>query len=109
MWAKVKKLKIFKCVKNFKLHRILCRPPSEVARTLETGVWLQGGESYLQVVNSLIEGASPLSISLEFRTFSANGLLVALFSQDMAQVRDHVTWSCDSCKCHVTCRGWQLW
>jgi hypothetical protein len=61
------------------------RPPSEVARRLETGVWLQGGGSYVQVVNSLIEGASPLSTTLEFRTFSAEGLLLALFSEDMAQ------------------------
>ena len=75
---------------------MLCRPPSEVARTLETGVWLLGGGSYVQVVNSLIEGASPLSITLEFRTYSAEGLLLGLFSEDMAQVRDHVIG-------HVTC------
>ena len=49
-------------------------------------MWLQGGGSYVQVVNSLIEGASPLSTTLEFRTFSAEGLLLALFSEDMAQV-----------------------
>ena len=63
------------------------RPAFEVARQLETGVWLQGGGSYVQVVSSLIEGASSLSILIEFRTFFADGLLIALYSQDMAQVR----------------------
>ena len=66
------------------------RPPPEVARQLETGVWLQGAGSYVQVVSSLIEGSSPILLSLEFRTFSSDGFLVSLYSENMDQVRCHV-------------------
>ena len=40
----------------------------------------------MQVVNSLITGASPLSIGLSFRTFSDDGLLLVLYGNNMAQV-----------------------
>lgn len=65
----------------------LRRPPSEAPRQLEVGAWLQGGESYIQVVTPLIVGASPISIQLSFRTFALEGVLLALYSDDMAQVR----------------------
>ena len=51
----------------------------------------------MQVVTSLITGSSPFSIQLAFRTFANDGLLLALYSEDMAQVCNQ---SCDS---HVMC------
>lgn len=65
----------------------LHRPPSEAPRQLEVGAWLRGGRSYVQVVIPQIVGASPLSIQLSFRTFALEGVLLALYSDDMAQVR----------------------
>lgn len=53
---------------------------------METGAWLQGGGSYVQVVSSLITGASPLIIELEFRTFASDGLLMIVYSDNMDQV-----------------------
>lgn len=65
----------------------LHRPPSEAPRQLEVGAWLRGGRSYVQVITPQIVGASPLSIQLSFRTFAVEGVLLALYSDDMAQVR----------------------
>ena len=51
----------------------------------------------MQVVNSLITGTSPLSIELSFRTFSGDGLLLVLYSNNMAQVCHMIShmMSCD--------------
>lgn len=84
MWAKVGL--IWGNKGNFYIDP-LHRPPSEAPRQLEVGVWLRGGGSYVQVVTPQIVGASSLSIQLSFRTFAPEGVLLALYSDDMAQVR----------------------
>ena len=58
----------------------------ELPRAFETGAWLQGGGSYVQVTTSLIAGMSPLSIQLSFRTFATDGLVLAAYSEDLVQV-----------------------
>ena len=61
-------------------------PPSEQPRSFEAGVWLQGGGSFIQVNTTLIEGVDPLSIKLALRTFTANGLVLAVYNLNMTQV-----------------------
>ncbi len=60
-----------------------CRPPADLPRAFETGVWLLGAGSFLALnpVPLSIEGG--VSVSLSFRTLTPSGTILYLTSSDL--------------------------
>ncbi len=75
--------RVYVCTHIYTHMHSHCRPPADLPRAFETGVWLQGAGSFLALNSARLSLDGGVSVSLSFRTLKPSGTILYLTSSDL--------------------------